>query len=636
MPPAHRRLLGVALFICLALAFAVVGVNLRSHHSPAEVQSPTANGRPPTETSICGQSLLKSPYHYNGAAGAYSNGTAGLPTFGTADSDFPKDTAGYVLPAGTRYYASYQLNPNTVYYLLPGTHIGAFQANINDAFVGGFSNGVPTVLSGDYSGYNWAIDSNSTNGNQPGVTIEYLTIEKYLPNVDAGAINQETNTNWTIQYNTITLNVPGAGVMAGANNVIKDNCMTQNGQYGFQSTDVNTFGTDSLTGGPYNVTIEDNEISYNDTCDLEGLAAIASESYDPVPARYRNTNCRGTQGDGNYGGFKLWATNGVTIKKNYIHNNYGPGAWADTDNANTTYTANTFTDNDGPAIVEEISYNFSITGNYMAGNDIAAGLSNPDFPQPAIYIASSGSDTQFGGVPACAEATCAHQASYTRQSVISGNILVNNGGGVFLWQDSNRYCSDQSDYFCTLVNGGSSGPFTKSACAANLPTAAVNTASNVGQGTGSPGEDWRDGCIWKTENVSVSVNTIDFNPADIKDCNQAMWPDCGANGIFSEYGSPPNKEPGWVIPTQLTFYQHNTWSDNVYNGPSNFWAWNQGNGDNPVSWADWTERASLGDKCGSPDNKQSGYCAGPFGQDEGSIYNSSPPSTLPSPTGKRN
>ena len=27
----------------------------------------------------------------------------------------------------------------------------------------------------------------------------------------------------------------------------------------------------------------------------------------------------------------------MTIKDNYIHNNWGPGVWADTDNANTTY-----------------------------------------------------------------------------------------------------------------------------------------------------------------------------------------------------------------------------------------------------------------------------------------------------------
>ena len=53
--------------------------------------------------------------------------------------------------------------------------------------------------------------------------------------------------------------------------------------------------------------------------------------------------------------------------RNYIHNNWGPAAWADTDNVNTTYSHNVITDNDS-GIIEEISYNFAITDNYMADN----------------------------------------------------------------------------------------------------------------------------------------------------------------------------------------------------------------------------------------------------------------------------
>ena len=245
--------------------------------------------------------------------------------------------------------------------------------------------------------------------------------------------------------------------MAGAENTLKNNCLTLNGQYGFQSSDVNGFSTDSLTGGPYGVTIEGNEISYNDTCDFSGLIdnkAIGWHNHNPVPARYRIPECGKVTGDGNQGGFKLWHTNGVTIKGNYVHNNWGPGGWADTDNANTTWSGNTITDNEGAAIIEEVSYNFSITGNYMARNDWIDGLNNPGFPQPAIYVSESGSDTTFGGVPACQEAACSGQESYPRQSVISGNTLVDNGGSIFLWQNSNRYCSDGSDGSCTLVADG--------------------------------------------------------------------------------------------------------------------------------------------------------------------------------------
>ena len=65
--------------------------------------------------------------------------------------------------------------------MLPGKHTRRYPGGYGDAFVGGRSNGVSTVLTGNYSSGGQAIDSNSTDGNQSDVTIEYLTIEKYQP-----------------------------------------------------------------------------------------------------------------------------------------------------------------------------------------------------------------------------------------------------------------------------------------------------------------------------------------------------------------------------------------------------------------------------------------------------------------------
>ncbi len=222
---------------------------------------------------------------------------------------------------------------------------------------------------------------------------------------------------------------------------------------------------------------------------------------------------------------------------NYIHDNWGPGGWADTDNANTTYNGNAIIRNEGPAIFEEISYNFSIRNNYMADNGWIDGLSNPGFPTPAIYISESGSDRVFGGVPACPEASCSGRGSYTRRSLISGNVLVDNGGSIFLWQSSNRFCSDGADGICTLVDGGRRGRFTISGCRSHLTSASISMSTYAGRATGSPPRDWWDGCLWRTENVSITHNVIDFSPARITDCNQADWPACGAGGMFSEYGS---------------------------------------------------------------------------------------------------
>ena len=597
-----QRYFHLALAVCLVVILATAGAiqlyraGTTGNRSPAA--GATAHGK-----QVCGRSILDSPYSYHGAPGSYPSGKKGLPTYGTPGSDFPDDTAGIVLPTGTRDYPSYDLRPDTVYYLLPGTYTGSIMADRNDAFVGGRYHGRRTVLSGNYAATKaWAIDSNVSAGDQPDVKIEYLTIEKFAPGGNAAAINQESNTRWTIRYNTVTLNVPGAGVILGADNVLQFNCLTLNGQYGFQAVATNPWGKDSLTGGPYDLTVKDNEISYNDTCDFSGTLtnrSIGWSGHDPVPAPYRNPRCGKVTPDGNQGGFKLWQTDGVTIKGNYIHDNWGPGAWADTNNANTTFTGNTITHNEAEGIVEEISYNFSITGNYLADNDWTDGLGNSGFPQPAIYVSESGSDTTFGGVPACPEPSCTGQGSYPGQSVISGNILVNNGGSIFLWQNSNRHCGDGYDGVCTLA-GGRSGPFTLSSCAANLPTASVSTTTYAGRRTGLPPADWWDGCQWRTANVSVTHNVIWFNPADIAHCNPVDWPACGAGGIFSEYGSPSRPVPSWVVPTQLTFFQHDYWADNTYNGPSTFYAWNQGNGDNPVSWSDWNDSAAKGNKCGSP------------------------------------
>jgi hypothetical protein len=587
-------------------------------------------------TPVCGQALLNSPYSYNGAAGPYPSGTPGLPTYGSAGTDFPSATAGKVLPADATDYPSYALTPDTVYYLLPGTHTGAFQADTGDAFVGGRAGSTVSILDGQDTKPT-AIDSNSTNGNQPGVTIEYLTIQHWHPSGDAGAINAESNTGWTLQYDTVIYNLPGAGMIAGADNTLVHNCLTLNGQYGFQSVRVNSWGADTVTDGPYNVTVQHNEISYNDTCDHEGLLnapAIGWVNHNPVPPQYRPANCGVIVPAGNQGGFKLWQTDGVTISDNYIHNNWGPGGWADTNNSNTTWANNTITWNDAPAIEEEISYNFSVTGNYMADNDWVIGVSGSGaFPSPAVYVSESGSDTIFGGVPACPEPSCSGQGAYTAQSVISGNTMVDNAGGVFLWANPSRYCSSGHDGVCSLVDGGTSGPFSETTCAANLPTSSVNVATYTGNITGSPAENWWDGCQRLTTNVATTSNTIDFNPVNVAYCTPAQFPACGANGIFSAYGSFPNGQPGYLIPTAITFWRGNTWSGNIYNGPSTFDAWSQGSGANPVSWANWSGPTSGGDKCSSAGEQSSGFCSGPFGQDTGSTFNAAPLPPTPTPSG---
>jgi hypothetical protein len=137
--------------------------------------------------------------------------------------------------------------------------------------------------------------------------------------------------------------------------------------------------------------------------------------------------------------------------------------------------------------------------------------------------------------------------------------------------------------------------------------------------------------MWWSSNVTVSQNTVYFDPAQIADCNKADWPDCGAGGLFAEYGiaAPYDQPRGWPVLSQLTFFSGDTWSDNTYYGPSTFYAWNQGNS---VGWSEWTGPVAKGDKCSSSDERNSGTCAGPFGQDTGSTYHVTLVSPAPGPT----
>ena len=88
------------------------------------------------------------------------------------------------------------------------------------------------------------------------------------------------------------------------------------------------------------------------------------------------------------------------------------------------------------------------------------GWATPGSPSPPYTSARAAATPRSAGYLPAGKPSCSGQRSYPCQSVISGNTLVNNGGSVFLWQNSNRYCSDGSDMLCTLVAGGHSGPFT--------------------------------------------------------------------------------------------------------------------------------------------------------------------------------
>ena len=123
-----------------------------------------------------------------------------------------------------------------------------------------------------------------------------------------------------------------------------------------------------------------------------------------------------------------------------------------------------------------------------------------------------------------------------------------------------------------------------------------------------PGDspDYFDLCRWKTQNVLVSGNEFNLNPANVgSNCTKANY--CGFSGLFSEYGSvAPYK--AWVVLENISNHQNNVFKNNTYNGPWNFVGFSQGD---VLTWSQWT--AGFDDGNGSNDSFN--------GQDAESTYN---------------
>jgi parallel beta helix pectate lyase-like protein len=476
-----------------------------------------------------------------------------------------------------------QLPGNTTYWFAPGTHYlgsGEFaQINPgkNDTFIGAPG----AVISGTNpgsSGYrqnDFAFVGNDTS--DTGVTIEYLTIENFSPPGSQGAVNTNSDDGWTIAHSTIKNNLPGAAMMVGSGNTIDHDCLAANGQYAFNAyQNPGDPQQSAVTGGPQNIVLSNNEISYNNTCNWEK----SSKFPGTTPA-----GCTGAgqfDGCGCSGGGKFWQAQNVTVKGNYVHDNYSVGIWADTNNDGFDIEGNYFAANDDNALVYEISYNALIKGNTFADNAWRIGAADSGFPDAAVFISESGGDSR---VP--------NSFGYSTLA-IQDNTFTDNWSGVILWENANRFCSDGYDDACTL--GSSSAK--QSACKSALANSAANQAS--------ANPDYFDLCRWKTQNVIVSGNAFHLNPASIGSaCTAARG--CGFNGVFSQYGSS-KPYTAWVVPVNISSHQNNVFKSNTYTGP---WSFDNFALGNTLSWSQWTS--------GFKDDNGSNASIG--GQDTGSAFN---------------
>ncbi|PSJ28501.1 hypothetical protein B7P34_12265 [Streptosporangium nondiastaticum] len=393
--------------------------------------------------------------------------------------------------------------PNTVFWLGPGKHkleqdrYAQVIPKEGDTYLG-----APGAV----------LDGGKTNqyafgGGARNVTIRYLTVEGFVAPQNEGVVNHDSADGWVIEHATIQRN-SGAGLMAGARQQVRASCLRDNGQYG-----MNAYKTGDTVSG---LVIEGNEIAANNTDDWE----------------------RRQPGCGCTGGVKFWAVNGADVRGNWVHDNRGPGLWADTNNNDFRIEDNVLEANDGAALFYETSYNAVIRNNKILRNNWVEGRRyaerGDNFPFATIYLSESGGEPRV--------------RARTDKIEIYRNVLENNWNGITLWENADRFCNspaNTSSGVCTLLVRQSDR------CARPAITTAPLYAD----------------CRWKTQRVDIHDNRFVLDTS-VVECTVK----CDRMAVLANYGTYPDWSPyrGEQVAESITDKQHNRWHDNVYLGPWKF------------------------------------------------------------------
>lgn len=392
----------------------------------------------------------------------------------------------------------------TTFWLAPGTHtLSDDQYAQVTAKDGNTYLGAPGAILDGRGKNQYAFTTDAEN-----VTIRHLTVRGFVPPQDQGVVNHNSGNGWVIEHNTIEDNA-GAGLMAGARQQVRGNCLRNNGQYGMNAYQP---GNDIV-----DLVVEGNEIVGNNTQDWENKV----------------------EGCGCSGGVKFWAVNGADVRNNWVHDNRGAGLWADTNNNDFLIEGNLIEDNDAEAIFYETSYNLVLRDNVLRRNTLEQGKrfadGGDDFPVAAVYLSEAGGEPR---VPA-----------RTDKIEISDNVFEDNWSGITAWENADRFCNsaaNTSSGICTLL---------------------VPTVSDCSQ-PGIADKPLYADCRWKTQRVDIHDNTFIHTPSRVW-CAPGF---AGRMAILSNYGTYPDWSPyqGEVIQQAITHDQQVRWYDNRYTGPWTF------------------------------------------------------------------
>lgn len=393
--------------------------------------------------------------------------------------------------------------PGTTFWLRPGKH--RLEADAHAQVIPKKGNrylGAPGAV----------LDGRRTNqyafgGEARDVTLRHLTVRGFVAPHDEGVVNHDSADGWVIEHTKIQYN-SGAGLMAGARQKVRSNCLRGNGQYGMNAY--------KGSGALRDLVVEDNEIVGNNTGDWE----------------------RRREGCGCTGGVKFWAVDGADIRGNWVHDNRGTGLWADTNNNDFRIESNVIESNDGAALIYETSYNAVIRKNTIRRNNWVEGRKYAErgdtFPFATVYLSESGGEPRV--------------KARTDKIDVHRNVLENNWSGITLWENADRFCNspaNTSSGDCTLL---------------------VKKTDRCARPGIAEAPLYAD-CRWKTQRVDIHGNRFVLDKS-VVECTDK----CDRMAVLANYGTYPDWSPyqGERVAEAITGKQHNRWRDNVYLGPWKF------------------------------------------------------------------
>lgn len=481
----------------LLLSLPILALTTVSQGSgTANAQTPPWPTTPPAQ--ICGNTTL-----LNGGPSTAPSGAITVPSGDNGSFNFNQPGATFWFEAGVHTLGNDQFGQiitrdNTTYIGAPGAIIDG--QNINR-----------------YAFTNDADD----------VTIKYLTIRNFgsgLDNNNEGVVNHDSGSGWLVEYNTI-INNDGAGVFVGTDNIVRYNCLKDNGQYGFSmfKPPLGT-GEAAIT----NIVLDHNEIVGNNQDDWESLI----------------------EGCGCTGGGKFWDVRGAQITNNWVHDNKSTGLWADTNNIDFLFEGNYIEDNDGEGIWYEISYNATIRNNTIKQNAWVSGQNNLGSPGAAIYLSESGGDSRL-----------ASSVSGSTTLRVYDNFFKDNFSGVSIYENANRFCNSNgntSKGYCTPFVSPQLIPQPHDFDYVNPINSTHPCYTNIAS------EPEKTDCRWQSQNIEVYNNEFHFDD-EVVPCAGTY---CGAQALYATGADNLSWSPYTVsgVQNDVMFNNNNEFHDNTYVG----------------------------------------------------------------------